>query len=60
MQRSDDKAELVDKRLKDYREQTEPLVDFYDQKLLLRTVDAQGNPDTIFSDILRTIGKKKQ
>ncbi|HEY9754433.1 MAG TPA: adenylate kinase [Oculatellaceae cyanobacterium] len=58
MQRSDDKAELVDKRLKDYREQTEPLVDFYDQKLLLRTVDAQGNPDTIFSDILRTIGKK--
>lgn len=55
MQRSDDKAELVDKRLHDYREQTEPLVDFYDQKLLLRTVDANGNPDTIFADILRTL-----
>ena len=55
MQRSDDKEELVKERLDIYHKQTEPLIDFYDEKLLLRTVDGQGNPDTIFSDILRTI-----
>jgi adenylate kinase len=54
-QRSDDKEELVKERLATYHKLTEPLIDYYDQKLLLRTVDGQGNPDEIFADILQTL-----
>lgn len=54
-QRSDDKEELVKARLKTYREQTAPLIDYYDDKLLLRTVDAEGNQEEIFADILHTL-----
>jgi adenylate kinase len=55
MQRSDDKEELVKSRLDIYHQLTEPLIDFYDEKLLLRTVDAQGKPDDIFADIMKTL-----
>ncbi len=54
-QRSDDKAELVSERLKTYYDQTAPLIEYYDQRLLLRTVDGDGDPDDIFADILRTL-----
>jgi adenylate kinase len=54
-QRSDDKEELVKQRLHVYFEQTAPLINYYDQKLLLRTVDAEGDPETIFADILSTL-----
>ena len=55
MQRSDDKEELVKSRLDVYHQLTEPLIDFYDEKLLLRTVDAQGKPEDIFADIMKTL-----
>jgi adenylate kinase len=54
-QRSDDKEELVKERLATYHKLTEPLIDYYDEKLLLRTVDAQGEPEAIFADILQTL-----
>jgi adenylate kinase len=54
-QRSDDKEELVKERLSTYHKLTEPLIDYYDEKLLLRTVDANGEPDAIFADILQTL-----
>jgi adenylate kinase len=53
--RSDDREELVAARLKTYFEQTEPLIEFYDKQLLLRTVDGEGDPDEIFADLLRTL-----
>ena len=58
-QRSDDKEELVTERLHTYHNLTEPLIDFYDAKLLLRTVEAQGKSETIFADILKTLEEKK-
>ena len=54
-QRSDDKPALVSARLKTYFEQTEPLIDYYDKRLILRTVDGDGIPDEIFADLLRTL-----
>lgn len=54
-QRFDDTEELVAARVKTYLEQTEPLIEYYDQRLLLRTVDGEGDPDEIFADILRTL-----
>ncbi len=53
--RSDDREDLVAARLKTYFEQTEPLIEFYDKQLLLRTVDGEGDPDEIFADLLRTL-----
>lgn len=54
-QRSDDKEELVKKRLDTYREQTQPLIEYYDDKHVLKTVDGEGNPDDIFDAILHTL-----
>lgn len=55
MQRSDDKAELVAQRLKTYNQETAPLIEYYDQRLILRTIDGDGDPDEIFADLLRTL-----
>jgi adenylate kinase len=54
-QRSDDKEELVAERLKVYEKQTAPLIEYYDSRLLLRTIDGDGDADEIFADVLRTI-----
>lgn len=53
--RSDDKPELVGQRLEVYELETAPLIEYYDQSLLLRTVDGKGDPDEIFADILKTL-----
>jgi adenylate kinase len=52
VQRSDDTPELVKKRLDTYREQTEPLIDYYDSRRILKTIDADGDPSEVFSRIL--------
>ena len=42
-QRNDDKPEVIQKRLDIYEEQTEPLVNYYESKALLRRVDGVGS-----------------
>lgn len=54
-QRSDDREELVKARLATYKEQTEPLIQYYDEKRLLVTVDGEGDPDEIFQKILTSV-----
>ena len=41
-QRDDDKAETIRQRIKVYSSQTSPLIDFYTQKGLTKTIDASG------------------
>ncbi|MCC7530064.1 MAG: nucleoside monophosphate kinase, partial [Candidatus Melainabacteria bacterium] len=53
-QRADDKEELVKARLNTYREQTQPLIEYYTEKKLLKTVMGEGNQETIFEDILKS------
>ncbi|MBI4533577.1 MAG: adenylate kinase [Candidatus Melainabacteria bacterium] len=55
IRRSDDREDLVVQRLKTYNEETAPLIEYYDKRLLLRTVDGDGDPDEIFADLLRTL-----
>jgi adenylate kinase len=45
--RDDDKPEVIRHRLEQYHEKTEPLVDYYDQKGLLRRVDGSPSPDDV-------------
>ena len=47
-QREDDNEEVISNRLNVYREQTEPLVEFYQQRDMLRTVDADGSIDGVY------------
>jgi adenylate kinase len=53
--RSDDKAELVKQRLSVYHELTAPLIHFYGGKGLIKSVDGQGEQDSIFAAILKAL-----
>lgn len=54
-QRADDKEELVKARLNTYREQTEPLIQYYTEKKLLKTVSGEGDQDAIFNNLLQSL-----
>jgi adenylate kinase len=49
IQRADDNEETIGNRLRVYREQTEPLVDFYRAAGLLKTVEGEGEIDEIYA-----------
>lgn len=50
-QRDDDKPETVKKRIEVNEEQTNALVDFYQEKGILRVIDGQQASDDVFADI---------
>src|SRR5215210_2741992 len=58
-QRDDDKPETVKKRLSVYHEQTEPLIDLYEQKGLLRRFDGSRAPDEVHDHIRATLATLK-
>ncbi len=47
--REDDRPEVIRLRLESYRSQTEPLLEYYDAKGLLRRLDGSGTVDDVFS-----------
>ncbi len=49
--RDDDKPETVKNRLRVYQEQTQPLIDFYTKKGVLRTVDGTQDMQDVFAAI---------
>jgi len=51
VQRDDDKPEVIEKRLVVYHNQTEPLVDYYDHKGILRRVDGTRPPAEVHDHI---------
>ena len=54
--RDDDKPETVQKRLNVYHEQTQPLIDFYSKKGILKSVDGTQPMDKVFEDIVHILG----
>jgi len=54
-QRADDQPETVQNRLQVYFEQTMPLIDFYKQKGLLRTVDGEQDIEKVRAALLNII-----
>ena len=57
VQRSDDNADALKKRLNAYHQQTEPIVDFYKKTGIWSGVDASQAPSTVWSEILKCLGK---
>ena len=54
--RDDDKEETVQKRLNIYHEQTQPLIDFYEKKGVLKEVDGTVDMKDVFAAITRILG----
>jgi adenylate kinase len=54
-QRDDDKPETVAKRLKTYHGQTEPLIDYYDERGLLRRFDGTRTQTEVHDHIRATL-----
>ena len=57
IQRKDDSAETVQKRLEIYHAETEPLKDFYAERGLLRKVQDSGGISTTNQSIMAILGK---
>jgi len=55
--RDDDKPETVEKRLAVYHEQTQPLIEFYSAKGILRTVDGTVDMMDVFEEITKILGE---
>jgi adenylate kinase len=54
-QRDDDKESLVSARLKTYNQQTQPLIEYYTKKGLLKTVNGDGSQDEIYQQLLKAV-----
>jgi adenylate kinase len=50
-QRADDQEETVKKRLDVYTQQTQPLIKYYEEKGILKTINGQQDIDKVFEDI---------
>ena len=55
MQRKDDTAEVLNKRLKAYHTQTSPILDYYRKQNLLYTVNAMQNMDLVTADLKKNL-----
>lgn len=54
--RDDDKPETVQNRLKVYHDQTQPLIDFYSERGVLKTVDGTVDMQIVFQAITDILG----
>jgi len=55
VQRVDDREDVIKTRLETYRSQTAPLIDFYSQRRLLRTVDASQEAQAVEAQVVGVI-----
>jgi adenylate kinase len=53
--RDDDKIESIQNRLRVYKKQTEPLIDYYRDKGLLREIDSSKSPERSLEQIKRIL-----
>ncbi len=57
-QREDDKPEVIKKRIKVYKKETIPVVDYYKKNNLLIKVNGAKKPKEVFKEILHKLNKK--
>ena len=58
VQRKDDAEEAIRRRLEIYHEQTEPLKDYYAERGLLATIDAEQPTPEVTEDVLNAVGER--
>jgi adenylate kinase len=60
IQRSDDRTEVISERLAAYERQTQPLVEYYSARGLLRSVDGMAAPDAVTASVMRILAAEPQ
>jgi adenylate kinase len=55
VQRPDDRPETIENRLSVYQKDTAPLVEFYDQKGILKRVDCEGEYDAVMGRLYSAV-----
>jgi adenylate kinase len=53
--RNDDNGSVIEHRLAVYHEQTEPLLEFYDQRGLLHRINGEQSVDDVYHDVLEAL-----
>ena len=56
LQRDDDNEKTIRNRLEVYERQTAPLIEYYRERGLLKTVAATGEVDAVYARLLRAVG----
>jgi len=57
IQRSDDNAETLKKRLASYHEQTTPVIDYYKKKGVFSAIDASQKPEAVWQSLNKILEK---
>jgi len=57
VQRKDDEPASIEERLRVYAANTQPLIDWYESKGLLKSIDASPSPETILGTLKNALGK---
>ncbi|MEK6969320.1 MAG: adenylate kinase [Nanoarchaeota archaeon] len=60
VQRKDDRPEVIKERFKIYHKETQPLIDYYKQKGILKTVDASPNPEKVYAAVKKVVQELKK
>ena len=55
VQREDDRPEAVRVRMDAYEKSTKPLIDYYAERGLVRTISAEGTPEQIYERTLAVL-----
>jgi adenylate kinase len=56
LRRDDDNEDTIRNRLEVYRKQTAPLIDYYDERGLLRRIDAEGEMSDVYARLVGALG----
>lgn len=59
VQRSDDKPDAIETRLKVYEEQTAPLINFYERQRMLSHLDGGGAVETVYQNLTKLLAAYK-
>jgi adenylate kinase len=57
--RDDDKPEVISHRLETYHVKTEPLIELYDHRSLLRRIDGAATPEAVADELRRVLSTLK-
>jgi adenylate kinase len=55
VQRDDDKPEVIQHRLEEYRDKTAPVIGYYERQSILRRIDGSRSPDEVSDQIRATL-----
>ena len=56
--RADDNLETIKQRIKLFHDTTQPVCDYYEKQGKLERINAERDPNTVFTDVKRLVDKR--